>query len=108
MQNADNSTASLTFKADEQPAVFSFEGDWTVHNAPALYGELNGISGKLKGGGAVILDLSTIGMIDTAGGWLIREVEAECRKANLEVEIRGMRDRLKELIEAIPRNPAGA
>ena len=104
LQKADNSTASLTFRTDEKPSALVFEGDWTVHNAPALYGELDGISGKLKetGGDAVTFDLSGIGQVDTAGAWMIREAEATCHKAGLDIEIRGMTDRLKELIEAIP------
>ena len=104
MQKADNSTASLTFNAGEQPAALSFEGDWTVHNAAALYGELDGLGGKLKGagGGSVVFDLSGIAVIDAAGAWLIREAEAKCGDAGLKVEMRGMTDRLGELLEAIP------
>ncbi|WP_371822156.1 ABC transporter permease [Martelella soudanensis] len=96
----------MTFKANEQPVALVFEGDWTVHNASAPYGELDGISGKLKGagGGTVVFDLSGLGLIDTAGAWIIREVEAECRKAGLEIEMHGMTDRLEELIEAIPES----
>lgn len=104
MLNANKPTASLTFKSDEQPAVLCFQGEWTVHNAASLYAQLDGLTGKLKQapGNHVILDMSDLGQTDTSGAWIIREVEAACREAGLESEMRAMPGRLDELLQGIP------
>ncbi len=103
MLNTENPSASLIFRTDAQSATLVFEGDWTVHSARSVYAEIDGISPKLKEAqGHVVFDLSGLGLVDTAGAWMIREVEAKCRDAGLEIDMQGMTARLEELIGAIP------
>ncbi|WP_432443034.1 ABC transporter permease [Martelella lutilitoris] len=105
MQNADETKASLTVAPGdgETTTTLFLQGFWTVRNARPLSGEIDQLAGRLKGrGGTAVVDLSGLERLDTAGAWLVREVQAECRAAGFETEVAGMDARVSDLMEAIP------
>nr|WP_272210787.1 STAS domain-containing protein [Marinicella sp. W31]MDC2876703.1 STAS domain-containing protein [Marinicella sp. W31] len=79
------------------------QGYWTARYARPLSGEIEQLGARLGGArGTAVVDLSRLEQLDTAGAWMIREVQAECRAAGLETEIAGMDSRVSDLMEAIP------
>ncbi|MET3599361.1 ABC transporter permease [Martelella mangrovi] len=105
MQNADESKASLTVETGDggTASTLCLRGYWTVRNARLLSGEIDRLRDSLQGaGGTAVLDLSQLEGFDTAGAWMVREVQAECVAAGMEATLSGMERRVADLMEAIP------
>jgi phospholipid/cholesterol/gamma-HCH transport system permease protein len=96
------------------PAAFEFEtpgasgasrlvltGDWRNTTISPVIDPLRelAVKGLPK---ALVIDVSGLGGIDTAGAWLIRRIEMKAREAGTDVTVAGESAGLKELLAAIP------
>ncbi|WP_210259811.1 MlaE family lipid ABC transporter permease subunit [Martelella sp. HB161492] len=84
--------------------LLTLKGAWTVHASRTFFDQRKKRVAAIKAAGAAraVIDLSGIEQVDTAGAWLIRLLQDDCRDAGLEAELSRMNDRIAELMEAIP------
>ena len=79
--------------------VFAAAGEWLVATAAELDRRLRSL--KLPSGQRVVLDLSGIDRLDTAGAWLLLRTEHDLEARDNEVEIRNLRSNLAPLLEQV-------
>jgi phospholipid/cholesterol/gamma-HCH transport system permease protein len=77
----------------------SARGAWVIDTAAALEDEV----GRTVAGtrGRVILDLSGVSHIDTAGAWLITRIATDLARQGAEVEMTGVSDNARRLLAAV-------
>ncbi|AJY48250.1 toluene ABC transporter permease [Martelella endophytica] len=102
MQNADEPKASLTSEPGKGGAATTLRlaGAWTVFNAAALSETARTLD---LPDGDIVIDLSEVTIMDTAGTWLLRQLQESCRRTTQkEPELVGTNPRIDELLESIP------
>src|SRR5690606_12465826 len=77
----------------------SAHGAWVIDTAEALDPVAERAAKEVSG--RVILDLSGVSHIDTAGAWLITRIAARLAEKGAVVELVGMSDNARRLIEAV-------
>lgn len=76
-------------------------GTWVIATVSAIEPQIARIVTGV--GNAVVLDLSGIDRIDTSGAWLIRRLETLLQASGAAVEIRGVSENARRLLEAVAR-----
>ncbi|MEQ8603624.1 MAG: MlaE family lipid ABC transporter permease subunit [Marivibrio sp.] len=74
-------------------------GRWTIDQARLVEARLAGL--RTEGGGALTVDLSRIAALDTAGAWLLFRALAQLRQSGAEIELAGVRNRHKPLLDIV-------
>jgi phospholipid/cholesterol/gamma-HCH transport system permease protein len=74
-------------------------GDWTTMTVGLVDREMRAIPGKA--GGTVVLDLSALARLDTAGAWLIERLAAALRDRSIEVRLEGTSVAASTLLDAV-------
>jgi phospholipid/cholesterol/gamma-HCH transport system permease protein len=74
-------------------------GAWTIDNVARLERDVDAATAERSG--RVVLDLSGVSPIDTAGAWLIYRLRAELAKAGAAVELVGASANARRLMEAV-------
>jgi phospholipid/cholesterol/gamma-HCH transport system permease protein len=74
-----------------ETARFSLGGDWTLVSSAAIERESEEMLRQAQGAGAVVLDLSGIARLDTAGAWVIGRAVDRLVGAGLAVSVEGAR-----------------
>lgn len=105
--------------ADERPATIEttssaegaqshiLSGDWRNRSISTVLPDLATIENG-KGSGRIVIDVSGIGSVDTAGAWLIRRLIIRLQAAGRDVELVGAESTLSDLIDVLPKEiPAG-
>lgn len=86
-------------------AIWSLQGDWTIHNAQAIDRQLQG-QVKANGRGAgqprkIDLDLGNLTSLDSAGAWLVTRLARECRTAGTEIGLVHVHPRMQDLLQRV-------
>ncbi len=81
---------------------FVARGDWTVSHIAELDGELRRLS--VPATQRVIIDLSGITALDTAGAWLVHRTAKFFESGTAEIEFAGGADAFRILLEEVARN----
>jgi len=74
-------------------------GDWTLATAPVLDGQT--AKAAPAAGSRVVIDLSDVGLLDTAGAWLLFRLRKRLRSAGFPCDFTGVKDSHKGLFEHI-------
>ncbi len=74
-------------------------GAWTIESVADLEKEVDAAGGEASG--RVIIDLTGVGRIDTAGAWLIHRLAIDLGEAGATVELVGLSANAKRLMDAV-------
>ncbi|MEQ1944477.1 MlaE family lipid ABC transporter permease subunit [Mesorhizobium sp. VNQ89] len=80
--------------------VCRLSGNWTTRRVAIVDKAMRDIAGK-GGSGPLVIDMSAIGRLDTAGAWLIQRLTAAARAKGREAQIRGQTDVAGILLSAV-------
>jgi phospholipid/cholesterol/gamma-HCH transport system permease protein len=112
---ADWITVTRHAAGNQAAAIWSLQGDWTIHHAEAIDRQLRQQTqggGKSEGRQPIELDLSGLTGLDSAGAWLVARLARDARLAGREVALRNldpkMQDLLQRVIDAAPAHAAPA
>jgi phospholipid/cholesterol/gamma-HCH transport system permease protein len=81
-------------------ARLTARGAWTIDNVAGLESAVDAATAE-AGGGRVIVDLSAVRPIDTAGAWLIHRLQAALAEAGASVELVGVSANARRLMDAV-------
>ncbi|MEM7169988.1 MAG: MlaE family lipid ABC transporter permease subunit [Pseudomonadota bacterium] len=73
-------------------------GDWTTFSVGQINRELDRISGTRK---RIVIDMTSISALDTAGAWLVHRTRREWAKAGAEVAVDGASPAFQGLLETV-------
>ena len=93
--------AGLTLDRDAAGLRLMPEGDWVTAGLEAVLEPLSAADASLGEGGAVTLDLSALGQIDTAGAWLLARTTRRAEGAGNAVQLVGADRDVAALIETV-------
>jgi phospholipid/cholesterol/gamma-HCH transport system permease protein len=86
-------------------AIWSLQGDWTIHNAQAIDRQLQGqikATGKDVGRpNKIDLDLGNLTSLDSAGAWLVTRLARDCRTAGTEIGLVHVHPRMQDLLQRV-------
>src|ERR1700756_2406336 len=92
-------TATLVESKESGSLILAATGEWLVETAADLDRRLRGI--EAPKGGRVLLDLTGIDRLDTAGAWLLLRTEHDLTERGNAVEMRNLRSTFEPLIEQV-------
>ena len=92
-------TTTLVASEESGSLVLAATGEWLVATAADLDRRLRGI--EVPRGGRVLLDLTGIDRLDTAGAWLLLRTEHDLTAAGNIVEMRNLRASFEPLIDQV-------
>jgi len=75
-------------------------GNWTTRRVAGVDGAMRAIPAR-KGLKALVVDISEVGRMDTAGAWLIQRLIRKAREKGLDVRLEGQNEVTKILIGAV-------
>lgn len=81
---------------------FIARGDWTVSHIAGLDTELRGLA--LPSAQQIVIDLSDVTALDTAGAWLFHRTAKFFESGNAEIEFKGGADAYRILLDEVARN----
>jgi phospholipid/cholesterol/gamma-HCH transport system permease protein len=96
---------SVTKKAAGDGVVLSLAGAWIVGAGKALETAAASLKSEVEDAKSVILDLSAIQRLDTAGAWVIDRARAELAEAGVSADYRGARPEHALLIKEAGYHP---
>jgi phospholipid/cholesterol/gamma-HCH transport system permease protein len=76
-------------------------GDWRHHGVAKVHEQLLELQTTIRSG-AVVVDISRVEHLDTAGAWLIRRLQAAMREAGVGFSVAGADEKEKALLLAVP------
>jgi len=79
---------------------YALSGEWTTHTVALIDDEMRGID-LAQGMNAVVLDLSGISRIDTAGAWLVERLMARGQAQGVEIRLEGSTEAAAILLDAV-------
>ena len=94
-----SATATLVQSKEAGSLVLAASGEWLVGTAADLDRRLRGI--EAPKGGRVLLDLTGIVRLDTAGAWLLLRTEHDLSERGNAVEMRNLRPSFEPLIDQV-------
>src|SRR5208282_3474579 len=94
-----SATATLVQSEEAGSLVLAATGEWLVETAADLDRRLQGI--EAPKGGRVLLDLTGIDRLDTAGAWLLLRTEHDLTERGNAVEMRNLRPSFEPLIDQV-------
>ena len=94
-----SATATLVQSEEAGSLVLAATGEWLVETAADLDRRLRGI--EAPKGGRVLLDLTGIDRLDTAGAWLLLRTEHDLTERGNAVEMRNLRPSFEPLIDQV-------
>ena len=94
-----SATATLVQSKEAGSLVLAASGEWLVGTAADLDRRLRGI--EAPKGGRVLLDLTGIDRLDTAGAWLLLRTEHDLTERGNAVEMRNLRPSFEPLIDQV-------
>lgn len=91
---------NIDFTASEEDGhlVITPTGDWTVHTIGDINKRLRGLEPIER---ELVLDLSDLGQIDTAGAYILDRTLRNSRSVNLELAMRGGQARARSLLSQV-------
>ena len=92
-------TTTLVASEESGSLVLAATGEWLVATAADLDRRLRGI--EVPRGGRVLLDLTGIDRLDTAGAWLLLRTEHDLTARGNIVEMRNLRASFEPLIDQV-------
>jgi phospholipid/cholesterol/gamma-HCH transport system permease protein len=92
-------TATLVESKESGSLILAAAGEWLVETAADLDRRLRGI--EAPKGARVLLDLSGIDRVDTAGAWLLLRTEHDLTEHGAAVEMRNLRPSFEPLIDQV-------
>src|SRR6201987_4819345 len=92
-------TATLVESKESGSLILAATGEWLVETAADLDRRLRGI--EAPKGGRVLLDLTGIDRLDTAGAWLLLRTEHDLTERGNAVEMRNLRPSFEPLIDQV-------
>ena len=96
--NPDRPRVEVSDNGDALSAVLS--GNWTTITVAVVDDEMRKLT-RRKGIGAIDIDMSEIGKIDTAGAWLIQRLIDDGARRNVDVRLTGQSVAAKTLLGAV-------
>src|ERR1700747_1352755 len=90
-------TATLVESKESGSLILAAAGEWLEETAADLDRRLRGI--EAPKGGRVLLDLTGIDRLDTAGAWLLLRTEHDLTERGNAVEMRNLRPSFEPLID---------
>ncbi|WP_299862430.1 MlaE family lipid ABC transporter permease subunit [uncultured Hoeflea sp.] len=97
----ENARPRVALEQASQSQRLTLSGDWRHAAIAGIYGEFLEAVNAL-GGEPLIIDLSQLSNLDTAGAWLVRKAMAAAEAQGASVEISGADAAAAELVAAIP------
>ncbi len=97
---ADGSRPQVTVTEELGVRKVTLAGVWTTRTVAELDAELRELE-TAEDGGKIILDLSGVEKIDTAGAWIVERFLASCASRGLEIEITGPSEAVSTLLSAV-------
>lgn len=97
---ADDSQPAIAASTEGGSKVLALSGTWTTRTVAAVDDAMRRMEIGDRGGGLVI-DLSGIVRLDTAGAWLIERLMAKGRAQNVEATLRGQSEAMAILLKAV-------
>jgi phospholipid/cholesterol/gamma-HCH transport system permease protein len=91
--------AGLDREAEGGTTRLTARGAWTIDNVARLEGAVE--KACLGATGRVVVDVEPVSPIDTAGAWLIHRLQAELQEAGASVELVGVSDNARRLMDAV-------
>ncbi|MEN3952114.1 MlaE family lipid ABC transporter permease subunit [Iodidimonas sp. SYSU 1G8] len=101
---ATGTTPWISEEKSEAGLTLQAGGAWIVGHSPSLYQTLEAL--KPRGEAPIIVDLSRIERLDTAGAWLLYRTVRDLRAQGLDVEYTGGTEQQRALIEQASLNDA--
>lgn len=80
--------------------VCRLTGNWTTRRVAVVDKEMRSLAGQ-KRASALVLDMSGIGRLDTAGAWLIQRLLVDARANGIEARVQGQTDVADILLAAV-------
>src|SRR5918994_1847156 len=97
---ADNSRPRIAETEQDGVLHCALSGAWTTRTVALVDAEMRKIERKARGR-AMVLDLSKIEKLDTAGAWLIDRLMTSLAQNGVETSIRGQNEAASVLLEAV-------
>ena len=94
----DAGDIGLTVAQDGEQTVLTPRGDWTVLHLAAMDSRLRELETQLEPG-AVVIELSSLGHVDTAGAFALGRVLNRCGAPNADFHFRGDHPSARRLME---------
>jgi len=99
--SASNKPADFSVEEDGKGVRLVLEGDWRHSSVAGADKKLHAFSAD-DGSRPVVIDMSGITDIDTAGAWLIQRLKGELSGSGADVRIEGAEGEEMALLEAVP------
>lgn len=93
-------------EAGDGRLVVSAGGRWTIAGAAALERLVQTLDGPGRAK-SVVLDISEISTLDTAGAWLLRQAARRHEESGASIDYAGLDDRSRPLFDLVAANPDG-
>jgi phospholipid/cholesterol/gamma-HCH transport system permease protein len=97
---ADNSRPRIAETEEGGVLHYALSGVWTTRTVALVDAEMRKIERKTRGR-AMVLDLSKVEKLDTAGAWLIDRLMTSLAQNGVETSIRGQNEAASVLLEAV-------
>ncbi|MGO9742835.1 MAG: MlaE family lipid ABC transporter permease subunit [Roseiarcus sp.] len=87
-----SSAPSIATQTTPDGVTLALRGDWTIDAGSALERAAGELGSAAKGHGKAVIDISTLGALDTAGAWVISRCQYGLARAGVEAALTGVRE----------------
>ncbi|WP_420433402.1 MlaE family lipid ABC transporter permease subunit [Hyphobacterium sp.] len=94
---ASDSAADINVREEGRQIIVTPHGDWVISNVTPVYREIERIESSYDAG-LVVIDVSQVGRIDTAGAFLLGRTIQQCASPAADWHFRGQHPTAKRLI----------
>ncbi len=91
----------LTLKQVDGGYMAVLSGHWTIRHAVRIRQQMAGLQRSVQGAGLLVVDLSAIEVLDTAGAWLVYAATRDMRAAGSDARMARIRPEHKALLQTV-------